>query len=135
MEGGQAPRQTVHIAGKRRRVRLDRVTWDCLVKMAERQGRTIHDIATEVDRRRRELSLTAALRVFVVDYYLGQMQIALTAPHNAGVFAMMAALVSATAPFASRVILDLIGDLIPKDLIPKVRSGAPRASVAAISMW
>ena len=43
--------------------------WDALHDIARRQQVTINDIVTEIDRERTASSLTAAIRVYIVDYY------------------------------------------------------------------
>lgn len=43
--------------------------WDALGEICRRESRTIHQICTLVSQHRRDLSLTAALRVFIVSYF------------------------------------------------------------------
>ena len=43
--------------------------WDALEELCRRESRTVHEICTLVSRHRRDLSLTAALRVFIVSYF------------------------------------------------------------------
>lgn len=50
-------------------MRLEPAMWDALHEVARREGKTINEICTMVDARRRESSLTAALRVYIVAYF------------------------------------------------------------------
>jgi predicted DNA-binding ribbon-helix-helix protein len=50
-------------------MRLEPVMWEALEEICRRENRTIHDIGTLVDARRRESSLTAAMRVFILGYF------------------------------------------------------------------
>ncbi len=43
--------------------------WDALVEIGRREGRTVHEICSEVDRDRRETTLTASLRVYIMSYF------------------------------------------------------------------
>lgn len=43
--------------------------WDALDELSEREGRTINEICTFVERRKDDSSLTAALRVLILSYY------------------------------------------------------------------
>lgn len=50
-------------------MRLEPAMWDALQEVARREGRNVNDICTMVNERRRESSLTAALRVYIVAYF------------------------------------------------------------------
>ena len=43
--------------------------WDALHDIARRRRVTIHDLVTAIDRERTASSLTAAIRVHIVDFY------------------------------------------------------------------
>ena len=43
--------------------------WDALHDIARRRRVTLHDLVTEIDRERTASSLTAAIRVYIVDFY------------------------------------------------------------------
>jgi predicted DNA-binding ribbon-helix-helix protein len=43
--------------------------WETLADISEREGQSIHSIATEIDRQRGKTAMTAAVRVFVLGYY------------------------------------------------------------------
>jgi predicted DNA-binding ribbon-helix-helix protein len=59
----------VVVAGRRTSVRLEPVMWDALQDIARRQRATVHSLVTEIDRERTASSLTAAIRVYIVDFY------------------------------------------------------------------
>jgi len=43
--------------------------WDALHDIARRLRITTHDLVTDIDRERTASSLTAAIRVYIVDFY------------------------------------------------------------------
>ncbi len=43
--------------------------WDALQDITRRRRVTVHDLVTEIDRDRTASSLTAAIRVYIVDFY------------------------------------------------------------------
>lgn len=43
--------------------------WDALADITEREGTSIHALATEINARRGETAMTSAVRVFVLAYY------------------------------------------------------------------
>lgn len=57
------------VSGRRTSVRLEPVMWEALQDIALRQNRSVHELASEIDRERTSLSLTAAIRAYVVSYY------------------------------------------------------------------
>lgn len=59
----------VIVAGRRTSVRLEPVMWDALQDIARRERISVHDLVTDIDRHRSESSLTAAIRVFIVNFY------------------------------------------------------------------
>jgi predicted DNA-binding ribbon-helix-helix protein len=61
--------RNVTLFDRRTSMRLEPAMWDALEEISRREGRTIHDICSMVDLQRRESSLTAALRVFIVAYF------------------------------------------------------------------
>lgn len=63
--------RNVVVGGRRTSVRLEPVMWEALHDIAGRDGRSIHQIVTDIDRDRTASSLTAAIRVYIVDYYWG----------------------------------------------------------------
>ena len=61
--------RNVVVNGHRTSVRLEPTMWEALAEIAGREGVTSHEICSGLARRRRESSLTAALRVFILDYF------------------------------------------------------------------
>jgi predicted DNA-binding ribbon-helix-helix protein len=59
----------VVVGGRRTSVRLEPVMWDALHDIARRLRVTMHDLVTDIDRERTASSLTAAIRVYIVDFY------------------------------------------------------------------
>ena len=61
--------RNVIVAGHRTSVRLEPVMWEALIEIARMRNQSVHELVTEIDRDRTASSLTAAIRVFIVDYY------------------------------------------------------------------
>src|SRR6266571_7194129 len=61
--------RNVVVGSHRTSVRLEPVMWDALHDIARRLRVTVHDLVTEIDRKRTASSLTAAIRVYIVDFY------------------------------------------------------------------
>ena len=59
----------VVVGNHRTSVRLEPVMWDALQDIASQQRVTVHDLVTEIDRGRSASSLTAAIRVYIVEFY------------------------------------------------------------------
>lgn len=59
----------VTVAGRRTSIRLESSMWSALREIARREGKTIHGVVTEIDLRRAESSLTAGIRVYLLDYF------------------------------------------------------------------
>jgi predicted DNA-binding ribbon-helix-helix protein len=57
------------VSGKRTSVRLEPAMWDALQEIVSLQGRTVNELATEINRRRGGSSLTSAMRVYIVEFY------------------------------------------------------------------
>ena len=57
------------VGNHRTSVRLEPVMWDALRDIAHRQRVTVHDLVTNIDRERTASSLTAAIRIYIVDFY------------------------------------------------------------------
>lgn len=43
--------------------------WDALNEVCAREGRSVHELCTEIDRQRGQSGLTAAVRVYIVNYF------------------------------------------------------------------
>jgi predicted DNA-binding ribbon-helix-helix protein len=59
----------VVVAGHRTSVRLEPVMWEALRDIARQRRVSVHDLVTAIDGQRRESSLTAAIRVYIVNFY------------------------------------------------------------------
>jgi predicted DNA-binding ribbon-helix-helix protein len=63
------PIRNVVVAGHRTSVRLEGVMWDALRDIARWRDIGLNDLVTEIDGQRERLGLTAAIRVYIVDFY------------------------------------------------------------------
>jgi len=63
------PPRNIVIGNKRTSVRLERNMWEALSQIAEAQGRTVHDIFAEIYQKRGQATLTAATRVYILEFY------------------------------------------------------------------
>jgi predicted DNA-binding ribbon-helix-helix protein len=61
--------RNIVVAGRRTSMRLEPAMWDALQDIARRLGVSVHELVTQVDRDRTASSLTAAIRVFIVEFY------------------------------------------------------------------
>jgi predicted DNA-binding ribbon-helix-helix protein len=61
--------RNVVVAGHRTSVRLEPLMWEALHEIARDRDVTVNDLVTEIDGRRETSSLTAAIRVYIVDFY------------------------------------------------------------------
>ena len=62
--------RNVTVLGKRTSLRMEPEMWDALADVANREKHTVHDICNRiVEYKPSAASLTAAIRVFLVNYY------------------------------------------------------------------
>jgi predicted DNA-binding ribbon-helix-helix protein len=61
--------RNVVVGGHRTSVRLEPLIWEALRDVARRREMALNDLVTEIDRHRAAPSLTAAIRVYIVDFY------------------------------------------------------------------
>ena len=61
--------RNVRIGGRRTSMRLEPAMWDALEEICQRENLTHHEMCGNIDRFRHASSLTAAVRVFIVNYY------------------------------------------------------------------
>src|SRR5438477_12934735 len=64
-----APSRNIWIGSHRTSVRLEPVMWAALNDIAVERGNTVHDVILEIHRARIATSLTAAIRVCIVEHY------------------------------------------------------------------
>ena len=63
--------------------------WAALNDIAAERGKTVHDVILEINRDRKGISLTAAIRVYIVEHYreaLGRCRKEKAPPSPAGLF-------------------------------------------------
>ncbi len=60
--------RNVTIGRRRTSLRLEPAMWDALEEICRREEMSQHEICATIDERRRASSLTAAIRVFIVNY-------------------------------------------------------------------
>ncbi len=61
--------RNVTIGGRRTSLRLEPAMWDALGEICRREEMSQHELCAMIDERRRASSLTAAIRVFIVNYF------------------------------------------------------------------
>ncbi len=61
--------RNVTIGRRRTSLRLEPAMWDALEEICRREEMSQHELCAVVDERRRASSLTAAIRVFIVNYF------------------------------------------------------------------
>lgn len=61
--------RNVTVNGHRTSIKLEPDMWEALEEICDREGFSLSEICSRLDRRRRQSSLTAAVRVFIVGYY------------------------------------------------------------------
>ncbi|MBI1272966.1 MAG: hypothetical protein GC131_02635 [Alphaproteobacteria bacterium] len=72
------------VNGRRTSIRLERIFWNAFEDAARRERHDVAELCSNIDRRRdKGISLTAAVRLFVINYYRG----ASAAPASAHGFA------------------------------------------------
>lgn len=59
----------VTVAGRRTSMRLEPAMWDALKEVCAREGKSMHALVTEIGRGRAQSTLTAAIRVYLLDYF------------------------------------------------------------------
>ena len=59
----------MRVAGHRTGVRLEQTIWEALREVAQRERKMINDLVTLIDQTRTTSTLTAGIRVFLIDYY------------------------------------------------------------------
>jgi len=69
----------VVVDGRRTTVRLEPVIWDALRDIARQKEVTVHDLVSDVNRRRTASSLSSGIRAYVVIYLSAGLRDALSA--------------------------------------------------------
>ena len=61
--------RNVMVGNRRTSVRLEPAMWDALTEIARLRQKTVRDLVTEIEHDRTASSLTAAIRVYIVEFY------------------------------------------------------------------
>jgi predicted DNA-binding ribbon-helix-helix protein len=61
--------RSVRVAGRPTSVRLELGTWEALEEVAARERKALADLVTAIDRTRTASTLSAAISVFLINYY------------------------------------------------------------------
>jgi predicted DNA-binding ribbon-helix-helix protein len=61
--------RNVVVGGHRTSVRLEPAMWEALADIARHRQQTLRDLVTQIERDRTASSLTAAIRVYIVEFY------------------------------------------------------------------
>lgn len=61
--------RTIVVEGRRTSARLEPEMWDALREIARRQQRSTSEVIAQIGRESRASSLTAGIRVYVVEFY------------------------------------------------------------------
>jgi predicted DNA-binding ribbon-helix-helix protein len=61
--------RNVTVGGRRTSMRLEPAMWEALQQVCSREGKSLNELVTEIDRQRSESSLTAAIRVYLLRYF------------------------------------------------------------------
>jgi predicted DNA-binding ribbon-helix-helix protein len=61
--------RNVTVSGRRTSMRLEASMWDAFFDIAEREHTNLDNLCTRIDEQRQESSLTAAVRVFIMNYF------------------------------------------------------------------
>lgn len=61
--------RNIVVGGHRISVRLEPIMWEALLEIARQRQANVNQLVTEIDRQRVSSSLTAAIRVYIVDFY------------------------------------------------------------------
>jgi predicted DNA-binding ribbon-helix-helix protein len=61
--------RNVTVGGNRTSLRMEPAMWDAVTEVIDREDTNIHDFCTKVARGRGAASMTAAIRVFALNYF------------------------------------------------------------------
>lgn len=66
-------KRSIVVAGHKTSVSLEDEFWRALKEIANERGLTLSDMVASIDDGRRQGNLSSAIRLFVLDYFRGQM--------------------------------------------------------------
>jgi predicted DNA-binding ribbon-helix-helix protein len=61
--------RNVTVGGRRTSMRLEPPMWEALQQICHREGKPLNRLVTDIERQRVESSLTAAIRVYLLQYF------------------------------------------------------------------
>lgn len=61
--------RNVTINGHRTSLRMEHETWDALAEICTREDQSIHQLCSQVEKRRKVSNRTSAVRAFIINYY------------------------------------------------------------------
>ena len=61
--------RNVTVGGRRTSMRLEPPMWEALQQVCHREGKPLNRLVTDIERERVESSLTAAIRVYLLQYF------------------------------------------------------------------
>src|ERR1043165_7895048 len=71
--GGRVAPRNIYLGPRRTSLRLEAVMWEALADIAQDQDKTVDDVILDLSRERpKDLSLSAAIRVYIVEFYRAQ---------------------------------------------------------------
>lgn len=68
-EGSGLICKNIKVSGRRTSLRMEPLIWESLQDICTREGLTLNALCSQIDVRRGDSNLTAAIRVFTVSYY------------------------------------------------------------------
>jgi len=71
------PIRHVIVDGRRASLRLEAAIWEALHEVAGCRGLTVRDLVAEIDRKREHQGLTAAIRVYIVEFYRAELNLSM----------------------------------------------------------
>jgi len=67
--GSSLVSRNITLNGHRTSLRLERAIWEAVEEICTREATTVHELCTRIDGTRTERTLTAGVRVFVLQYF------------------------------------------------------------------
>ncbi len=61
--------RNVTIGGRRTSLRLEHEAWDALGEICRREGKSVHEVCSHVEEKRKVANRTSAVRSYIISYY------------------------------------------------------------------
>ena len=74
--------RVVHVGVRKTSLRLEPVMWDALAEIATEHGRSVHDVVTEISLNYDAPNLSAAIRVYIVEFYRDRLHASAQPPQS-----------------------------------------------------